>query len=72
MQTAKGRVLLSPKNGAVKIDQALLDLGRKSFYEETFGNEVFLSDILGVFNGPLTIENFQKAIKEHFHLEYFF
>ncbi|MCQ6282908.1 electron transport protein [Bacillus sp. EB600] len=64
MQTAKGRELLSPKNGAVKIDQALLDLGRKSFYEETFGNEVFLSDILGAFNGPLTIENFQKAIKE--------
>lgn len=64
MKTAKGRELLSPKNGAVKIDQALLDLGRKSFYEETFGNEVFLSDILGAFNGPLTIENFQKAIKE--------
>ncbi|MGG1677879.1 electron transport protein [Neobacillus sp. NRS-1170] len=64
MKTAKGRELLSPKNGAVKIDQALLNLGRKSFYEETFGNEVFLSDILGAFNGPLTIENFQKAIKE--------
>lgn len=64
MKTVKGREFLSPKNGAVKIDQALLQLGRKSFYEETFGNEVFLTDILGAFNGPLTIENFQKAIKE--------
>ncbi|MEH7334613.1 electron transport protein [Neobacillus drentensis] len=63
LKTAKGRELLSPKNGAVKIDQALLHLGKKSFYEETFGNEVFLTDILGAFNGPLTIENFQKAVK---------
>ncbi|WP_051316971.1 hypothetical protein [Ectobacillus panaciterrae] len=65
LQTEKGRALLSPQNGAVKIDQALLDLGRKSFYEETFGNEVFLTDIIGAFyNGPLTIENLQKAVKE--------
>jgi len=64
LSTEEGRRLLSPKNGAVKIDENLLKLGRKAFYEETFGNEIFLSDILGAFNGPLKIKNFQKAIKE--------
>jgi len=39
-----------------------IELGRKLFYEETFGNEVFFSDILGMFNGTLTIGNIGKAI----------
>jgi mono/diheme cytochrome c family protein len=39
-----------------------IELGRKLFYEETFGNEVFFSDILGMFNGPLTLGNIGKAI----------
>lgn len=61
-KTLEGREKLSPENGAVKIDKELLDLGRKTFYEETFGNEVFLTDILGMVNGPFTLGNVMKAI----------
>lgn len=39
-----------------------IELGRKLFYEETFGNEVFFTDILGMFNGALTLGNIGKAI----------
>jgi len=48
--------------GAVKIDGDLLTLGREVFYKETFGNEVFLTDIMGIIDGPLTIGNIAKAI----------
>src|SRR5690554_2684770 len=41
-QSDDGRRFLAPENGAVEITQDLLDLGRRAFYEETFGNEVFL------------------------------
>lgn len=34
------------------------------FYAETFGNEVFLTDILGIVDGPFTIPNLMKAIVE--------
>jgi hypothetical protein len=63
-KTAEGRAMLSPKNGAVEIDQKLLALGEKTFFDETFGNEVYLTDILGAFDGPFTLENVQKAIAE--------
>lgn len=32
------------------------------FYKETFGNEVFLTDIMGIVNGPLTMMNIAKAV----------
>ncbi|MFO6495768.1 MULTISPECIES: hypothetical protein [Bacillus] len=50
------------RDGAVKVDDQLLDLGRKTFYQETFGNEVFLTDILGLLDGPITVANMTKAI----------
>ncbi|RSK52816.1 electron transport protein [Bacillus canaveralius] len=53
---------LSAENGAVEINDSLLQLGRETFYKETFGNEVFLTDIMGVVDGPLTIANMSKAI----------
>ncbi|PLR78727.1 electron transport protein [Bacillus sp. V3-13] len=53
---------LSAENGAVEINDSLLQLGRETFYKETFGNEVFLTDIMGVIDGPLTIANMAKAI----------
>lgn len=53
---------LSPANGAVEINEALLKLGRETLYRETFGNEVFLTDIMGIVDGPLTITNIAKAI----------
>lgn len=54
--------MLSPANGAVKIDGALLELGRESMYAETFGNEVFLTDVMGIVGGPLRVSNLVKAI----------
>lgn len=63
-KTGKGKALLSPKNGAVKIDEAFKQMGKKAFYEETFGNEVFITDIMGAFNGPITLANIKGAIEE--------
>lgn len=56
--------MLSSGNGAIAIDEALLKLGRKAMYKETFGNEVFLTDIVGIVDGPLTIRNMAKAIMQ--------
>ncbi|MFZ5823711.1 MAG: electron transport protein [Bacillota bacterium] len=39
-------------------------LGRQTFYGETFGNEVFFTDIMGILDGPLTIPNFIRAVLE--------
>lgn len=39
-----------------------IELGKRLFFEETFGNEVFFSDILGMFDGPFTLGNVAKAI----------
>src|SRR5437763_11507928 len=36
LQTQGGRLQLSPANGGVRVDDALLKLGRSSFYKETF------------------------------------
>lgn len=38
--------------------------GKELFFEETFGNEVFFTDIMGLFNGPLTLGNIVKAIAD--------
>lgn len=53
---------VSAKQGAIAVDKQLLQLGREVFYKETFGNEVFLTDIMGIVNGPLTMTNIAKAI----------
>ncbi len=60
--TPEGKTQLSPANGAVKVDNAVLELGRKSFYKETFGNEVFLTDVVGILDGPLRLNNVSKAV----------
>ncbi|MFL6446220.1 MAG: electron transport protein [Bryobacteraceae bacterium] len=62
LQTPQGKAQLSPADGAVKVDDALLKLGRSSFYKETFGNEVFLTDVVGILDGPLRLNNVTKAI----------
>ena len=54
LQTAAGRDYLSRENGAIEITEELIDLGRKNFYTETFGNEVFFTDVVGILDGPLT------------------
>lgn len=53
-----------PENGGIPVTEDFLRLGRQMFYAETFGNEVFLTDILGIVNGPFTIPNLMKAIVE--------
>lgn len=46
--------LANPESRAVPADLAATrDLGRHAFYAETFGNEVFLSDVLGLLDGAL-------------------
>ncbi|MFB4164929.1 electron transport protein [Alteribacillus sp. JSM 102045] len=62
LATKEGKKKLSPEEGAVKVDNNLLDLGRDVFYQETFGNEVFLSDVMGILDGPISIWNISKAI----------
>lgn len=48
LKTEEGKALLSPQNGAVKIDKNLLKLERESFYEETFNQK---SIVNRVWNG---------------------
>jgi len=43
-------------------DTELIKAGKNLFYEETFGNEVFFSDIMGMFDGAFTIPNIARAI----------
>ena len=62
LQYPGGRQQLSPESGAVAVTEELLALGRKSFYSETFGNEIFITDVTGALDGPLNIGNLTKAI----------
>ncbi|MDX5445209.1 MAG: hypothetical protein LPJ87_04040 [Zoogloeaceae bacterium] len=62
MQTGDGRAMLSPRNWAVRIDDELLELGREVFYAETFGNEIFITDVLGTLDGAITPWNVARAI----------
>src|SRR4051794_5868336 len=50
------------QNGSVRVDESLLQLGRKAFYKETFNNEIFLTDVVGILDGPLRMTNVTKAI----------
>lgn len=60
--TAEGRAQLSPAGGAVLIDQDFLKHGRRAFYGETFSNEYFLTDVLGVLDGPVTAFGLARAL----------
>lgn len=62
LQTPEGREQLRAENGAVAVTDDLIALGRKAFYSETFGNEVFFTDVTGILDGPLNIGNLTKAI----------
>ena len=48
--------------GAVRVNDDMLRLGRRAFYEETFGNEIFLTDVLGIIAGPLGLRQYAAAI----------
>lgn len=62
LQTDEGQKQLSPENGAVAVTEDLLTLGRKAFYSETFGNEVFQTDVVGALDGPINPVTMTKAI----------
>jgi len=62
LQTDDGKKQLSPENGAVAVTEELLSLGRKAFYSETFGNEVFQTDVVGALDGPINPVTMTKAI----------
>ncbi len=60
--TEEGRRTLSPGNGAVAIDAAVIARGREAFYRETFGDEVFLTDVMGMLDGGLTPFEVVRAV----------
>ena len=62
VKTEEGKQQLSPENGAVEVSQDLVDFGRRVFYTETFGNEVFQTDVAGALNGPINLKTMTKAI----------
>ncbi|ARK31181.1 electron transport protein [Halalkalibacter krulwichiae] len=53
---------LTLHNGAVKIDESFINEGRKLFFNETFNNEEYITDVLGVLDGPLSVGNIAKAV----------
>jgi hypothetical protein len=52
----------SPADGAVTIDDDLLANGEKAYNEETFGNEIVLTEVVGMLDGPLTAAGIAKAV----------
>lgn len=62
LQTEAGRAELAPEAGAVAVTQELIDLGRRVFYEETFGGQRFQTDIVGALNGPINLVTITQAI----------
>ncbi|MDB5589799.1 MAG: cytochrome oxidase Cbb3, partial [Enterovirga sp.] len=52
--TEEGRRSLSPEAGAVRLGPELAALGRDAFYRETWGNEIFLSDVAGLMDGAIS------------------
>lgn len=60
--TPEGWAALSPGRGAVAIDEALVRRGREAFYRETFGNEVFLSDVMGMLDGGVSPFEVARAV----------
>jgi hypothetical protein len=62
LQTEEGRNQLSAENGAIAITEDLINIGRKAFYAETFGNEVFQTDVVGALNGPINLVTMTQAI----------
>jgi hypothetical protein len=62
LRSAEGRRRLTAAAGAVEVTPRLLALGRAAFYEETYGNEVFFTDVLGTIDGPINVVSLGRAI----------
>ena len=61
LQTDERQKQLSPENRAVAVTEDLLKLGRKAFYSETFGNEVFQKDAVGAVDSPINPVTLQNS-----------
>src|SRR5690606_40683073 len=61
LATGAGARELSPAVGAVAITERLVADGRAAFYEETFGNELFLTDVLGILDGGISPWSIARA-----------
>jgi cytochrome c5 len=57
-----GQQMLSPANGAVKITDDLVDLGRRTFYTESFNSEGFITDVLGWLDGGIRLGDYVRAL----------
>jgi hypothetical protein len=66
-----GRVGYAPSPSRAKLANSLppeqlsnpmIRDGRAAFYRETFGNEVFLTDVLGLLDGGLSVSNMSRAL----------
>lgn len=53
LATERGAAELAPTAGAIRLTSQLAEEGRKIFYQETFGNERFLTDVVGVLDGGI-------------------
>ncbi|TMW71414.1 electron transport protein [Alteribacter natronophilus] len=47
--------------GSVEVDDRLLALGREEFYTETFNNDEYMTDIVGITSGAITLGSIVKA-----------
>lgn len=61
-QTPEGRQQLTLANGAIALTEELREAGRRAFYQETFGNEYFMTDVLGMMDGALSPYEVARAI----------
>ncbi|NES95132.1 MAG: cytochrome C oxidase Cbb3 [Desertifilum sp. SIO1I2] len=62
LATEQGRQALSPANGAVQITNELVQLGRETFYQETFNSERFFTDVVGWLEGGIRLGDYISAI----------
>ncbi|WP_235828010.1 electron transport protein [Brevibacillus migulae] len=53
---------IASQTSGVTVTQEMLALGEETYIEKTFGNERFFTDIMGAFDGPLSIPNILKAV----------
>ena len=60
--SGEGRRLLAARNGAVRVDAKLWREGREAFWRETFANEVFLTDVLGLLDGAISPWAMARAV----------
>ncbi|ADU32404.1 hypothetical protein [Evansella cellulosilytica] len=52
----------SISEGAIPVDEEFIEFGREQFYKETFNNEEYMTDIVGILDGGITLPNMMMAI----------